>query len=78
MVEAQGASDVVEVLLEQGDGFVEPASVVVVEGEVVACGEGVGVVGAQEVLEVFVVLLVQGDGLIDPASLPLGTGEVVA
>ena len=49
MVGAQDAGAVVEGLLEQGDGLVESAGGLVGVGEVVACGEGVGVVGAQGV-----------------------------
>ena len=41
---AQDAGAVVEVLFVQGDGLVEPAGVLVGAGEVVACGQGVGVV----------------------------------
>ena len=36
MIGAQGAGDVVEVLLEQMDGFVEPARIPVGAGETVA------------------------------------------
>ena len=78
MVGAQDAGAVFEVLLVQGDGLVEPACVVVGVGEVVACGQGVGVVGAQDAGAVFEVLLVQGDGLVEPARCLVGAGEVVA
>ena len=78
MVGAQGAGAVFEGLPVQGDGVVEPARFPVGCGEVVACGEGVGVVGAQEVLEVFEVLLEQGDGVVEPASVLVGVGEVAA
>ena len=76
MVGAQDAGAVFEVLLVQGDGFVEPARVVVGAGEVVACGEGVGVVGAQDAGAVFEVLLVQGDGLVESAGCLIGASEV--
>ena len=69
---------VVECLPVQGDGFVEPARFPVGGGEVVACGEGVGVAGAQDAGAVFEGLLVQGDGLVEPARVLVGAGEVVA
>ena len=62
----------------QGDGRIEPARSPVGAGEVVACGEGVGVVGAEDVGAVGEVLLVQGDGRIEPAGILVGAGEVVA
>ena len=78
MAASQDAGAVLEGLFEQWDGLVESARVVVGDGEVVACGEGVGVVGAQEVLEVFEVLLEQGDGVVEPASVVVVEDEVVA
>ena len=60
MVEAQGAGDVVEVLLEQGDGLVEPASIPVGAGKGAARAERVGVVGTCETGEFLEVFLVQG------------------
>ena len=78
MVEAQGAGAVLEVLLEQGDGFVEPARIPVGASESVACGEGVGVVGTRKAGEVGEVLLEEGDGLVQSARFPVGAGEAVA
>ena len=46
---SQDAGVVGEDLLVQGDGFIEPARVAIGAGEVVACGEGVGVIRTQEV-----------------------------
>ena len=78
MVGAQDAGAVFEGLLEQGDGLLEPARVLVGAGEVAACDEGVGVVGSQDAGAVFEGLLEQGDGLIEPAGILIGAGEVVA
>ena len=78
VVGAQEAFEVLEVLLVQGDGFVESARGAVGAGEVVSCLEGVGVVGAQEAFEVLEVLLVQGDGVVESACVLVGVGEVVA
>ena len=75
---SQDAGAVFEVLLVLGDGIVEPARGLVGVGEVVACGEGVGVVGSQDAGAVLEGLLVQGDGLIEPAGILVGAGEVVA
>ena len=46
MVGSQDAGAVFEGLFVQGDGLVEPASLPQSTGEVVACGEGLGVVGS--------------------------------
>ena len=62
----------------QGDGFVESAGSLVGAGEVVARGQGIGVVGAQDTGAVFEVLLVQGDGFVESARVLVGAGEVVA
>ena len=78
MVRAQDVDAVGEILLVQGDGFVEPARRPVGDGEVNLCGEGVGVVRAQDVDVVFETLLVQGDGFVESIGLPVGAGEVVA
>ena len=78
MVGSQGAGTVLEGLLVQGDGLVEPAGRLVGAGEVVARGQGVGVVGPQDAGAVLKGLPVQGDGLIEPAGIPVGAGEVVA
>ena len=64
MVGSQDAGAVFEVLLVQGDGFVEPAYVPVSGSKVAVCDKGIGVVGAQEVFRVFEVLLEQGDGFV--------------
>ena len=47
MVGSQHAGRILEDLLVQGDGFVEPADRPVGTGELIAWGEDVGVVGAQ-------------------------------
>ena len=78
MVGAKEVLEVLEVLLVQGDGVVEPACGSIGVGEVVAYGEGAGVVGSQDSVGVFEVLLVQGDGVVEPARVPVGAGEVVA
>ena len=78
MVEAQGAANLGEVLLEQTDGLVEPAGVPVGAGERAARGQGFGMVGPSEAGEVGEVLLEQGDGLVEPARIPVGAGEAVA
>ena len=78
MAASQDAGAVLEGLFEQWDGLVESARVLVGDGEVVACGEGVGVVGAQDVREVGEVLLEQWDGFVEPASCLVVEGEVVA
>ena len=78
MVEAQGASDVVEVLLVQGDGFVEPARIPVGSGEVATCGRGAGAVGTHDAHGICEDLLLQGDGLVESARLPVGSGQFVA
>ena len=62
MVFAQDASTVFGDLLAQGDGFGEAARRLVCACEVVARGEGVGVVFAQDADTVGQDLLVQGDG----------------
>ena len=58
MVGTQYAGEVVEVLLEEGDGLVESARILVGTGKVATRGEGIGVVGTQNVGEVLEVLLV--------------------
>ena len=62
----------------QGDGLAEVAGGLVGAGEVVAGGQGVGVVGAQDAQAVGEVLLVQGDGLAEVAGRFVGAGEVVS
>ena len=78
MVGSQDARAVFEVLLKQGDSFVKPACCLVGAAEVVAYGEGVGVVESQGAYAVEQVLLVEGDGFVDPARVVVGVGEVVA
>ena len=78
MLGAQDSGGLFEIMFVQGNGFIESSRVPVGVGEVVARGEGVGVVGAQDAGAVFEVLLVQGDGLIEPARSLVGAGEVVA
>ena len=78
MVGAQDAQAVGEGLLVQGDGLVEAAGGLVGDGEVVAGGQGVGVVGAQDALTVGEGLLVQGNGLVEAAGRFVGVCEVVA
>ena len=62
MVGAEDAARVGEGLLVQRDGPVEVAGRLVGVGEVVAGGQGVGVVGAEDPLAVGEGLLVQRDG----------------
>ena len=78
MVEAQGAANLVEVLLVQGDGFVEPARIPVDGGEVETYGRGAGAVGTHDAQGVCEDLLLQGDGLVESARLPVGSGQFVA
>ena len=78
MVEAQGAGDVVKVLLEQGNGLLEPARIPVGAGKGAARAERVGVVGTREAGDVGEVLLIQGDGLVASARIPVGAGERAA
>ena len=77
MVEAQGAGAVFEVLLEEGDGLVEPARIPVDAGERAARAEGVGMIGAQGAGAVFEVLLEEGDGFVESARIPVGASEAV-
>ena len=78
MVGAQDAQAVGEGLLVQGNGLAEAAGGLVSVCEVVAGGQGVGVVGAQDAQAVGEGLLVQGDGLAEAAGRFVGAGEVVA
>jgi hypothetical protein len=55
VVSVEHALAVAEGLLEEGDGGVEVASGLVGAGEVVATGQGVGMIGAEDA---FVVVLV--------------------
>ena len=64
--------------LEEAVCIIESARGAISLGEVVACGEGVGVVGAQDAGAVFEGLFVQGDGFVEPAGVLVGAGEVVA
>ena len=78
MVGAEDVGAVLEVLLLQGDCFVNSSCILVGDCEVVACGEDMRVVGSQDVDAVLKVLLVQGDGFVESASSLVGVGEVVA
>ena len=78
MVGSQDAGGVFEVLLVQGDGLVEPASLPQSTGEVVPCGEGGGMVRFADVGAVFECLLVLLDGFVESAGVLVGVGEVVA
>ena len=69
MVGAEDPLAVGEGLLVQGDGPVQLPGRLVGAGEVVAGGQGVGVVGAEDPLPVGEGLLVQGDGAVSrPAA----------
>ena len=67
-----------EGFLEEWDGVVESARILVSEGEVVAAGEGVGVVGPEDSGEGFEGFLEEWDGVVESARSPVGVGEVVA
>ena len=62
----------------QGDRLAQSARRLVGLGEVVARGQGVGVVRAEQPLAIGEVALVQGDRLAQPARRLVGLGEVVA
>jgi len=64
-------------MLLQGDGLVEFARFPVGVGEIVACGEGAAVVGAQDAATATEYLLVQDDGFVEPAARSVSAGEVV-
>ena len=80
MVFAQDADTVGQDLLVQGDGLGKAARRTVCACEVVARGQGVGVVLTQDADTDAVGedLLVQGDGLPEAARLPVCACEVVA
>ena len=78
MVLAQDADTVGEHLLKQSDGLGETTNRRVCYREVVAGGEGVGVVFAQDADTVGKDLLVQGDGLGEAARRLVCACEVVA
>ena len=78
MVVSQDARTVGEYLFVQGDGLVQAARRFVGACEVVAGGEGVGVVVSQDARTVGEYLLVQGDGLVQAARRLVGVCEVVA
>ena len=78
MVGPQDSGLVREGLLEQGDGVLDPACCLVGVGEVVACGQGVGVVWSQDAGAVSKGLFVQGDGVMDPACRLLGAGKITS
>ena len=75
---AHDAGDVVEVLLVQGDGFVEPARIPVGSSEAETCGRSAGAVGAYDAHGVCEDLLLQGDGLVESARFPVDAGQFVA
>ena len=72
---AQDADGVLEVLLEQTDGFVEPAGFPIGASEVTARGESGRVSRSQGAGAVLEVLLEQGDGFVEPAGCLVGAGE---
>ena len=78
MVGSEGSGSGLEVFLEEGDGVVESARLPVGEGEVVAAGEGVGVVGSEDSGSGCEGFFEEGDGVVESARLPVGVGEVVA
>ena len=75
---AQHADAVLEGLLKQLDGLGEASRRMVCACEVVARGQGVGVVFAQDADTVGKDLLVQGDGLGEAARRLVCACEVVA
>ena len=78
MVFAQDAPRVSEHLLVQGDRLTQAPRRLVGAREVVAGGEGVGVVGAQNPRTVGEHLLVQGDRLTQAPRRPVGAREATA
>ena len=78
MVLAQDTDTVGQDLLVQGDGLGEAARGLVCVCEVVARGQGVGVVFAQDTDTVGQDLLEQGDGHFEVARLQVCACEVVA
>ena len=72
---AQDADGVLEVLLEQTDGFVDPARFPVGAGKVAARGESDRVSRSQGAAAVLEVLLEEGEGLIEFAGCLVGAGE---
>ena len=76
MVGAQDALAVFQVPLEQGNGLIESSRGPVGESEVVARGEGVGVVGAQDALVGGQGPFEQGNGLVESARGLVDTSEV--
>lgn len=67
-----------EGFLEEWDGVVESARSLVGAGEVIAAGEGVGVVGAEELLSAGEGFLEEGDGVVESARSLVSEGEIVA
>ena len=78
MVVAEDPLPVGEGLLEQRDGPAQVPRRVVGVGEVVAGGQGLGVVVAEDPLPVGEGLLAQRDGPAQVPRRPVGAGEVVA
>ena len=74
---AQDADGVLEVLLEKGDGLVEPARFPIGASEVAARGESDRVSRSQGTGAVFEVLLEQGNGLVESAGCLVGAASVL-
>ena len=77
MIGAQDPLPVGECLLIDRDGPTEVPGRLVGEGQVVAGGEGVGVVGAQHPLPVGEGLLIDRDGPTEVPGLLVGAGQLV-
>ena len=75
---SQDAGAILEGLLVQGDGLVEPTCVPISVAEVVACGQGAGVVWSEDAGTVLEGLFVQEDAFVEPTCVPISVGEVVA
>ena len=67
-----------EGFFEEWDGVVESARSIVGGGEVVAAGEGVGVVGAEDLDLGCEGFFEEWDGVVESARILVGEGEVVA
>ena len=78
MVGSEDPGSGFEGFLEEGDGVVESARSPVGGGEVVAAGEGVGVVGSEDPGSGFEGFFEEGDGVVDSARILVGAGEIIA
>ena len=78
MVGAEDAGAVGEVLLEQVDGFVKPAGVLLGAGEMALVGQCVQGVGAEDVGVGGRGLCVSGAWSVESAAVSAGFGEEVA